>query len=156
METHLDPTISNDEIEIESFSKNFFRKDRNRHGGGLLIYSKDDVGIIRRKELENHFDETIWVEVRVKGQRFLLCNTYRPEWTDQEYWARLTHAIEMGYQTSENIVIAVDLNSDLLSQNNNRLLDIINLFNFSNVIQQPTRVTEQSSTLFRRGSRILR
>ena len=68
--------------------------------------------MIRRKELENHFDETIWVEVLVKGQRFLLCNT-----SDQEYWARLIHAIEMGYQINENIVIMTDRNFDLLTTN---------------------------------------
>ena len=103
--------------------------------------------MIRRKELENHFDETIWVEVLVKGQHFLLCNTYRPELTDQEYWARLIHAIEIRYQINENIVIIGDLNSDLLTTNNNKLLDIMNLFNFTNVIKHPTRVTEHSSTL---------
>jgi hypothetical protein len=50
-------------------------------GGGLLIYSKEDIGICRKHELENDIDETIWVEVHAKGHSFLLCNTYRPEWT---------------------------------------------------------------------------
>jgi hypothetical protein len=44
------------------------------------------------------------------------CNTYRPEWTDSEYWARLNHAIGLAYQVSENIVISGDLNSDLCFQ----------------------------------------
>jgi hypothetical protein len=32
-------------------------------------------------ELENHIDESIWVEIQGKGTRFLLYSTYRPEWT---------------------------------------------------------------------------
>ena len=40
-ETHLHPNISNNDIEIDSFSKNIIRKDRNNAGGGLLIYFKD-------------------------------------------------------------------------------------------------------------------
>ena len=28
-------------------------------------------------------------------QTFLLCNTYRPEWMDNEYWTRLNYAIGM-------------------------------------------------------------
>ena len=91
--------------------------------------------------------DSIWVEIRGKGQNFLLCNTYRPEWMDSEYWTRLNHAIEMGYQINSNIVITGDLNSDLFSANNNKLIDTINMFNFKNVINKPTRVTDHSSTL---------
>jgi hypothetical protein len=39
-ETHLHPNISNNDIEIDSFSKHIIRKDRNNAGGGLLIYFK--------------------------------------------------------------------------------------------------------------------
>ena len=91
------------------------RTDRTNSGGGLLIYSKEDIGVCRKHELENDIDETIWIEVHAKGHSFLLCNTYRPEWTDSEYWARLNHAIGLAYQVNENIVISGDLNSDLMS-----------------------------------------
>ena len=33
-QTHLHPNISNNDIEIDSFSKNIIRKDRNNAGGG--------------------------------------------------------------------------------------------------------------------------
>ena len=141
-ETHLDPTVSDDDLILDSFSKNIFRKDRNNAGGGLLIYIKDDIAVHRRRELENHVDETIWVEVRGKGQNFLLCNTYRPEWTDAEYWTRLNHAIEIGYQINCNIVITGDLNSNLYRIQNNKLIDTMNMFNLENVINKPTRVTD--------------
>jgi hypothetical protein len=36
------------------------RKDRTNSGGALLIYSKEDIGICRKHELENDIDETIW------------------------------------------------------------------------------------------------
>jgi hypothetical protein len=47
-------------IELDSFDKNPQRKDRNNSGGGLLIYSKEDLGICRKHELENDIDEAIW------------------------------------------------------------------------------------------------
>jgi hypothetical protein len=81
-------------------------------------------------------------EVHAKGHSFRLCNTYRPEWTDSEYWARLNHAIGLAYQVNENIVI-----SDLMSLNNNKLIDMMKLFNFKHVIDKPTRVTNHSRTL---------
>jgi hypothetical protein len=44
-------------------------------------------------------------------------------------------------------VISGDLNSDLMSLNNNKLIDMMRLFNFKNVIEKPTRVTNHSITL---------
>ena len=76
----------------------------------------------------------------MKGQSFLLCNTYRPQWTDNEYWSRLTHAIELAHQINENIVISGDLNSNLFNVNNNKLVDLMTTFNFRNVIVKPTRL----------------
>ena len=147
-ETHLDPTVTTTELELDSFaSRNILRKDRNNFGGGLLIYAKDDISLSRKAILENDIDETIWVEVKARGQSFLLCNTYRPEWTDQGYWGRLNHAIELACQINENIVITGDLNSDLFNTYNNKLVDTMNLFNLVNVIDKPTRVTERTSTL---------
>ena len=113
----------------------------------ILIYSKDYISVIRKNELENHIDESIWVEIQGKGTTFLLCSTYRPEWTDADYWTRLNHAIGMGYQIKQNIILTGDLNSDLFISHNNKLIDTIDLFNFTNVIEKPTRVTEHSSTL---------
>jgi hypothetical protein len=37
--------------------------------------------------------------------------------------------------------------SDLMSLNNNKLIDMMRLFNFKNVIEKPTRVTNHSRTL---------
>ena len=116
--------------KFKDFSKHFVCKDCNSSGGGILIYFKDDIIVDRITDLENETDETVWVKVHTKGQNFLLCCTYRPEWTDTEYWTRLSHAIGMAYQITENIVILGDLNSDLFNTNNNKLLDVINMFNF--------------------------
>ena len=96
-ESHFDVNINNDDISLDFFSKTLTRKDRNNSGGGFLIYFKDDISGERVTDLENDTDETIWIKVRARGQTFLLCNTYRPEWTDTEYGTRLNHAIGMGY-----------------------------------------------------------
>ena len=45
------------------------------------------------------------------------------------------------------ITLTGDLNSDLFTSHNNKLIDTMNLFNLTNVIEKPTRVTEHSSTL---------
>ena len=55
--------------------------------------------------------------------------------------------VVISYQVNENIVISGDLNSDLMSLNNNKLIDMMRLFNLKNVIEKPTRVTNHSRTL---------
>jgi hypothetical protein len=56
-------------------------KDRTNSGDGLLIYSKEDIGICRKRESENDIDETIWVEVHAKGHSLptsnITCKTKR-------------------------------------------------------------------------------
>jgi hypothetical protein len=49
---------------------------RSNSGGGILIYLKNDISIIRKSELENNLDETIWVEIRSKGQSFFYYETH--------------------------------------------------------------------------------
>jgi hypothetical protein len=101
----------------------FIRKDRNNSGGGLLIYFKDDTFVERATALGNDTDETIRIKVKARGHAFDLCNMYRPEWTDNEYWTRLNHAIGIGYQVNDNIVILGDLKFVLFIANNNTLID---------------------------------
>ena len=103
--------------------------------------------MVRKQELENSIDETLWVEINAKGLSFLVCNTYRAQLTDPYYWNRLMYAIELATQFNENIVLIEDWNSNLCCVNNNNLGDIMNTFVFKNVIDKPTRVTEISSTL---------
>jgi hypothetical protein len=57
------------------------------------------------------------------------------------------YAIELATQFSENMVLVGDLNSNLFCVNNNNFVDIMNIYVFRNVIDKPTRVTENFSTL---------
>ena len=92
------------------------RRDRDGAGGrGLLIYVRDGIGISRIRNLETPLDETTWVLIQGKGQSFLLCNTYRSDYSDNQYWTRLKHAIEMAFEINPNVVITGDTNSDLFN-----------------------------------------
>ena len=60
---------------------------------------------------------------------------------------RLNHVIGVGYQVNDNIVILGDLNSDLFTANNNKLIETMMLFNLVNIISKPTGITAHSNTL---------
>ena len=97
--------INNDDLLLDFFSK-------------VVGFSFIDISVERVTGLENGADETIWINVRARCQTFLLCKANRPKWTDSEYWTRLSHAIEKGYQVNDNIVILGDSSSDFLIVNN--------------------------------------
>ncbi|CAC5374903.1 unnamed protein product [Mytilus coruscus] len=56
-ETHLDSNITDDDISIMGFQVPV-RKDRNSHGGGIIMYFKNYVHITRRQDLEHDEIET--------------------------------------------------------------------------------------------------
>ena len=51
-ETHLDMTISSEALSISNSFSNPYRKDRNMHGGGLLMYINSNLAHRRRQDLE--------------------------------------------------------------------------------------------------------
>ncbi|CAG2228265.1 NEIL3 [Mytilus edulis] len=51
-ETHLDSNITDSDLYISGFETPV-RKDRNSHGGGIIMYYKSYVRITRRHDLEN-------------------------------------------------------------------------------------------------------
>ena len=116
-------------------------------------FSFIDISVERVTGLENDADETIWINIRARCQTFLLCNAYRPEWTDSEYWTRLSHAIGMGYQVNDNILILGDSNSDLFIEldHSNTLLDHIIVsdtinYIYCNVLKEPSEISNHDAS----------
>jgi len=69
-ETHLDNTIEDSEISIEGYQ--LFRKDRNRHGGGILVYEKTHLLPVLFSEVDQCSLEFISVRLlRLKDHVFL-------------------------------------------------------------------------------------
>ena len=51
--THIDDRIDECDILLESFSNIIQRQDTTNADGGLLIYAKDTIRMVRKQELEN-------------------------------------------------------------------------------------------------------
>ena len=60
-ETWLDDSISDNEVEIEGY--NIVWLDRNREGGGVCIYVRDDIAFNVRNELTVDELEGIWIDI---------------------------------------------------------------------------------------------
>ena len=148
-ETKLNNSILSTIINLMLNSYNMpIRKDREtNNGGGLIIYVKNNICFKRRQDLENNSIENIWIEVQALNNKFLLGLFYRPPEAKAEYWVSFENIIENASEENLNIIIMGDLNHDILKQyNKNKLSKILSKFNLQNLITEPTRVDNKSST----------
>ena len=74
----LDETIANNEVLIID-GYEIIRKDRNRHGRGVLLYTRDTINYKLRNDLMLESLERVAVEVlKPKAKSFLINARYRP------------------------------------------------------------------------------
>ena len=77
-ETKFDSSFPNSQFAIDGFSVPF-RCDRNRFGGGVLIYVRDDIPSMQVTKHKLPGDiEGIFVEINLRKTKWLIFGTYRP------------------------------------------------------------------------------
>ena len=135
-ETKLDDTYMSNQFQIEGFSIPF-RADRNAHGGGLLIYVRDEIPckILTNQELPSNV-EAIFIEFNLKNSKWLLTGGYNPHKDSISYFlSHISKVIDATLFNYENLILLGDFNavdSDL------SLTDFCELYNLKNLITEPT------------------
>ena len=76
-ESKLDQTIPNNLISIANFHDPI-RSDRNRHGGGCLIYISSNLTFKHQTQLQSKHYEHLWVDIKVKNKLYSINALYRP------------------------------------------------------------------------------
>lgn len=129
-----------------------FRKDRNRHGGGLLIYTRRELITIRVSYLECVNIETIALsfQTRKNGPKVLLLGTYRPPNLPKSVWESQLNNMLLRAGRLTTIILVGDLNCDLLNpdggaKDGRALIDLTEVYRLSNLIKEPTRITNNST-----------
>ena len=96
------------------------RNDRNRHGGGVALYTRSNISYTRRTDLETDDIECIWVEIKNKQRKpLLVCSVYRPPSTQAVFIDNLNNMLD-------EMLISGDFNIDVLNVNTS--LNFIDLF----------------------------
>ena len=151
-ESKLDETIDSKQLKIDGFHEPI-RKDRNRRGGGCLIYISDDLTYKQQIKLESAHFEHIWVDIRQNNKIYSVNCYYRPpNINNHEIFLQETENILAKlsqHQATEKIVIS-DLNFGNVYCKSVPLdpkpLDaeapeLFSSFGFKQLIDIPTRVT---------------
>ena len=73
-ETHIDDTTNDFELGIAGYT--LHRNDRNRHGGGVALYIRDDMKHKARNYLSMEGIVSLWVEISrgINNEPLLICS----------------------------------------------------------------------------------
>ena len=146
-ETWLHNNISDQEIIIQNFS-NPYRKDRNQDAhGGVAIYVRSNINSKQRKDLEIEELEATWCELLLGQKKILVGVFYRPPNANIEYWKKVEDSIELAKVSDiPYIFLLGDLNCNLLIPKTS-LSEILDNYNLTQLIREPTHFTKNSQTL---------
>ena len=131
------------------------RKDRNRHGGGVVIYTRSSINYTVRDDLAHESLEAITLEIsKPRSKPFLINSWYRPPDSALELFNIYEDLITRMDSENKEVVLIGDFNCDWTRLINNRsnaqtnkLAEIAKTLQFEQLINEPTRITATTRTL---------
>ena len=147
-ETFLDDNVADNEICIEGYTT--VKKNRNRHGGGVMLYIKEGIQYNEITNLAGSEVESVWANIQCDKQQLALGIMYRPPSSNHAYLKSMLDQIDNVYSYNENVMLMGDLNYDYKldeSLSSNPLHQIEILYGMRQLINSPTRVTLTTSTI---------
>ena len=153
-ESCFNSTVSN--AEIEMVGHKVTRLDRlDKTGGGVCVNTRASLKVKRLKDIsrisESGFHQ-LWIQIQLNLLKsFVLCVTYRPDYCPvscfvDDFMDNYSQALTL----DKPLLITGDLNCNLLEPGCSEavaLLDFCKGVNLTQLINEPTRVTDTSSTL---------
>jgi hypothetical protein len=132
---------------------NIFRADRrNKRGGGVCCYVREQY-LAKKVKIPNipNNPEFLFVEISVLHQKLVLGTFYKPPKIPARVFHDVFDSLVYIFNKYEEPVLTGDFNVNFLNpeSSNFKLLcdSIIEPFNLTQIVDQPTRITETSSTL---------
>ena len=159
-ESKLDETIPTNLITLPGYHEPV-RRDRNRNGGGVLIYIAEYLVFQQISNLQSALYEHIWVDVKYKNVTFSINALYRPPNETAESHTQFLQTCSsilnnLNNHTSTYKIITSDLNFGNCYCKypilNHKPLDafapdIFTSYGFTQLIDIPTRITEDTISL---------
>ena len=153
-ETKLDNSILNDEVHIPGFD--IVRKDRavnGKNGGGVCFYIKTNLNFYVRNDLCDDDLEILSVELtKPRSKSFIVSTWYRPPGSSLDLFKAFEDFVDKVDSFNLDYYILGDFNCDLkcsagMSPATSHLNNIVDVYGLTQLITEPTRVTNTSSTL---------
>ena len=148
-ETKLKSHKTTDIFKINGFQTPFRKDNDSIGGGGLLVYVKNGINAKRREDLETQNISCLWLEISpAKSKPFLVGNMYRPPDSRVEFNDRFEEFIDSLLNEDKEFILLGDFNKDLLNVDTEREWgNFTTSLGFTQLVNEPTRVTNTSQTL---------
>ena len=98
-ETKLDPSFPSEQFRLEGYSEPY-RLDRNRYGGGVLIYVREDIPskLLSKHNFTKNV-EGLFIEINLRKSKLLFFGGYRSDHkvyglTEENYLEQLSFALD--------------------------------------------------------------
>ena len=128
------------------------RADRSRTGGGVCLYIRNTINYFERKYLNRDNLEAVCIEVnKPSSASFIVGTIYRPPGASVDSFANIEQLIKLIDDENKEFYMLGDLNANMFDVSNNatkNLNSIIELYQLTQTISSPTRVTMTTSYLF--------
>ena len=132
-ETKLDESFQDHNFKIDGYQFAPFRRDRDKHGGGKVVYVKEGLIVNRIKEFETNKSETICLELTISNKKWFIMYAYRPlnKTNKKVFLDESNETLDRAMSKYDNIFLAGDLNIDTRDKSkdtNNYLCDFMDTF----------------------------
>ena len=112
-ETKLDDSFPSTQFLIEGYSPPY-RRDRNKYGGGILIYIREDIP--SKVLLKHTFPsdiEGIFVEINLRKTKWLLFGSYHPpSQQDKYYFDCVSKSLDIYHDLYDKFLLIGDFNAE--------------------------------------------
>ena len=147
----MNESFPNSQFRVDGYySPGQFRRDRNEHGGGLMLFVKQGIPAKRIKTLESEDIEVSCLEVNIAKRKWAIFNIYRPSCKSIDlFFNELTKLIDLAINKYENIVVMGDFNIDISDSNSHgyqRLEQFSDIFSLQHLIKSKTCITKTSES----------
>ena len=145
-ETWLSESDCSNSILLTNFHPPVRCDRANDPHGGVAIYIRNNLYSKPRTDLHINGLEAVWVETKLDQTSLLVGSFYRPTNSDILYWRLIEESIRRVNDTSQKFLILGDFNTDFSSSPSPYFVNIIDRFQLTQFIDEPTRITDLSST----------
>ena len=131
-DTKTDSTFPLNQFSMQCYSKPY-RFDRNRNGGGVFIYVREDIS---SRELKIHNTpediESIFVEINVIKTKWLFCGCYHPpSHSDQYFIENIGKALHKYSKHYDKFMLVGVFNAE-----ESHLSQFLYVYNAKNIVKQ--------------------
>ena len=138
--------ISDAELNIPGYR--VFRHDRNRHGGGVLVYVKNqfvqDASVVELSLFDDNF-KFLPISFTFCNHRFCIATFYRTPSSSSSYFENLQFAVQqLDVVNFYSFVLVGDFNIDYFSTSHflySKLQNMLDSFCLTQVVTEPTHTS---------------